>query len=136
MKIDGRCHCGYLTYEAEVDPEKVMICNCTDCQSLSGSAYRTVAFTRPGTFRFLSGEPRVYVKTGDSGARRPQAFCPTCGSPIYSTSMDEGPKVHSIRVGTIRQRASLTPKFQVWCRSAQSWTGDIAGLPKFEKGPS
>jgi hypothetical protein len=25
MKIDGRCHCGYVSYEAEIDPEKVMI---------------------------------------------------------------------------------------------------------------
>jgi len=21
MKIDGRCHCGYVTFEAEADPE-------------------------------------------------------------------------------------------------------------------
>jgi len=136
MKIDGRCHCGYLAYEAEIDPDKVMICNCTDCQTLSGSAFRTVAFTRPGTFRFVSGEPTIYVKTGDSGAKRPQAFCPQCGSPIYSTSTEEGPKVHSIRVGTIRQRAALAPRAQLWCRSAQGWTGALAALPRFEKGPA
>ena len=23
MKIDGGCHCGDITYEAEIDPEKV-----------------------------------------------------------------------------------------------------------------
>ncbi len=40
MKIDGRCHCGYITYEAEIDPEKVMICHCSDCQTLSGSTDR------------------------------------------------------------------------------------------------
>lgn len=22
MKIDGRCHCGYIAYEAEADPAK------------------------------------------------------------------------------------------------------------------
>ena len=32
MKIDGGCHCGAITYEAEVDPEKTSICHCTDCQ--------------------------------------------------------------------------------------------------------
>jgi hypothetical protein len=29
MKIDGRCHCGYITYEAEVDLANVMICHCS-----------------------------------------------------------------------------------------------------------
>lgn len=27
MKIDGGCHCGAITYEAEVDPEKTSICH-------------------------------------------------------------------------------------------------------------
>jgi hypothetical protein len=58
MKIDGRCHCGFITYEAEIDLEKVMLCHCTDCQMLSGSAFRTVAHTREGGFRLLSGEPK------------------------------------------------------------------------------
>jgi len=44
MKIDGACHCGEVKYEAEVDPEKVAICDCTDCQSLSGSAFRINVF--------------------------------------------------------------------------------------------
>jgi hypothetical protein len=37
MKIDGRCHCGYVTFEAEADPETTTICNCTDCQTMSGA---------------------------------------------------------------------------------------------------
>ena len=43
MKISGRCHCGAVRFEAEVDPAEVLICHCTDCQTLSGSAFRTVA---------------------------------------------------------------------------------------------
>jgi hypothetical protein len=48
MKIDGGCHCGYIAYEAEADPAKTYICHCTDCQTLSGSAFRTVLPTRGG----------------------------------------------------------------------------------------
>jgi hypothetical protein len=39
MKIDGGCHCGYITYEAEADPDKTSICHCTDCQHLTGTAF-------------------------------------------------------------------------------------------------
>src|SRR6266853_6663630 len=96
MKIDGRCHCGYITYAAEVDPEQVMICHCADCQILSGSAFRTVAFTLEGSFQLLSGELKKYVKTGESGTRRQQNFCPECGTPICSATVGEGPKIHVI----------------------------------------
>ena len=48
MKIDGRCHCGYVTFEAEADPETTTICNCTDCQTMSGAPFRALIITRPG----------------------------------------------------------------------------------------
>jgi hypothetical protein len=37
MKIDGRCHCGEITFQAEVDPDALNICHCIDCQTLSGT---------------------------------------------------------------------------------------------------
>ena len=135
MKIDGRCHCGYITYEADINPEKVMICHCSDCQTLSGSAFRTVVFTHEDTFKLLSGELKIYVKTGESGTKRPQSFCPECGTPIYSSTMGEGPKVHVIRVGTARQRDQLVPKVQLWCRSSQGWLSDLGSIPNIEKQP-
>jgi hypothetical protein len=70
MKIDGRCHCGIITFEAEVDPVTVAICHCTDCQTLSGTAFRTVVNTKEVAFRLLSGTPKVYVMTAESGNRR------------------------------------------------------------------
>ena len=134
MHVDGRCHCGFITFEAEIDPEKVAICHCTDCQTLTGSAFRTFARSLEGGFRLRSGEPKIYVKTGDSGAKRLHAFCPECGTPIYSTPEGDGPKVYSIRVGTCCQRYELAPRRQNWCRSAQPWIGATASLPASEKG--
>jgi len=134
MKIDGGCHCGKITFEAEIDPNKIGICHCTDCQALSASAFRTFATTVENGFKLLSGTPKVYVKIGDSGNRRGQAFCGDCGSGIYATSADGvGPKVYNIRLGVVRQRAELTPKLQIWTRSAQPWLADINSVPKSER---
>ena len=90
MKVDGSCHCGKIRFEAEVDPGKVVICHCTDCQTLSGTVFRTVVPAIEGTFRILSGTPKVYVKTGESGNKREQTFCPDCGTPIYSATVGGG----------------------------------------------
>jgi hypothetical protein len=135
MKIDGRCHCGYITYEAHIDPDKILICHCTDCQTLSGSAFRVVAYTREDAFKLLSGELKLYVKTSESGNKRPQSFCPECGAPIYATAVGAGPKVYALRVGSIRQRDQLAPNVQVWSRSAQPWATHIGSMRKFEKQP-
>jgi hypothetical protein len=60
---------------------------------------------------------------------------PECGTPIYSTTLGEGPKVHAIRVGTARQRDQLVPKMQLWCRSSQRWLNDLGSISKLETQP-
>lgn len=136
MKIDGGCHCGSIRYEAEVDPAKVVICHCTDCQTLSGSAFRTVVATYEDSFRLLSGAPKVYVKTGDSGNNRELTFCPDCGTPVYSAPAGDGVKVVALRVGTIRQRDQLIPSDQYWFRSSQAWLKNLPTMKKREKQPA
>jgi hypothetical protein len=128
MHVDGGCHCGYVTFEAEVDPESVSICHCTDCQTLTGSAYRVTVRSHPGAFTLKSGQPKNYVKTAESGNQREQAFCPECGTPLFAITVGNAAVV-GIRVGTLRQRRELRPRRQGWCRSALDWVGNIAALP-------
>src|SRR5690349_6652200 len=109
MKIDGSCHCGAIRYEAEIDPDKANICHCTDCQALTGSAFRVTIGTREDRFRLTAGDPRTNLNTtADRGAKRLHAFCGDCGSPINETPAeppaDGSPRRYGLRVGTIRQR--------------------------------
>ena len=76
----------------------------------------------------------VFVKTAESGALREQAFCGTCGTHLYATSVGDGPKSYGIRVGTARQRRELTPSRQVWHHSALPWVDRIGSLEAVEKG--
>ena len=131
MRIDGACHCGKLSYEAEIDPEKVGVCHCTDCQTLSGSAFTAFVQVPKEAFR-LRGESRIYVKTAESGNRRAQAFCPDCGTRLYA-SAEKDPQLFNIRVGSVRQRAALAPKSQVWCRSALPWVMTLASVRQHQK---
>lgn len=137
MQVSGRCFCGAVEYEAEIDPADVAICHCTDCQALSGSAFRTVVFAPEHRFKLLKGKLTVFVKTADSGNKREQTFCPVCGSPIYARAAGRSmataqppPGVAApmlgIRVGTLCQRDALVPRVQYYCRSAQRWALAIA----------
>jgi len=133
IKVNGKCHCGAIAYEAIVDPQRVTICHCTDCQALTGSAYRVSVPTDRESFSLQRGSPAIYVKTAENGARRAQAFCSTCGSPLYTYAADAEPQSYGLRVGCIEQRRELPPRQQKWCHSALQWSMDIARLPRHDR---
>ena len=129
MKVEGKCHCGNIRYEADIDPDRVSICHCTDCQTLTGTAYRVSVPAPRESFSLLAGEPTIYVKIAQSGARRAQVFCANCGSPLYTYDVDQPERI-GLRVGSIKQRRELVPMRQIWCRSALPWSMDISSLPR------
>ena len=133
MHIDGQCHCGHVKYEAEIDPAEIAICHCTDCQRLTGSAYRVTAVTQTGNIRLTANPPKVYTKYGDNGRPRLQSFCSECGSSLFTSGEGEDAALTGIRVGTINQRRDLSPSRQIWCRSALPWINDLDGLPGIEQ---
>jgi hypothetical protein len=128
MKVQGSCHCGQITYEAEVDPARVGLCNCTDCQMLTGSAFRVSVPAPRESFRLLSGQPKEYVKTADSGAKRAHAFCPNCGTPVYAKAAIGETPAYSLRVGCLKQKAQLPPQRRIWCKSALEWSQNVSGI--------
>jgi hypothetical protein len=134
MKIDGGCHCGWLKFEAIIDRDNVNICHCTDCQTLSASAFRAVIASMEIDFKLLNNTPKDYVKTSDNGIPRIQAFCPECGSHIYATSTDNiGNRVFNIRLGSVNQKDQFQPKKQIWCRSALPWVFNLDNIPRIDK---
>jgi hypothetical protein len=132
MHVRGQCHCGKITYEADVDPERVTICHCTDCQALTGSAYRVSVPVAREAVAFSGDSPTLYIKTAESGARRAQAFCSNCGSPLYTYAVDD-PSTYGLRVGCIAERHALIPRKQIWCRSALEWSMDITPVARRER---
>lgn len=131
MKVEGGCHCGRIAYEATIDPARVTICHCIDCQQQSGSAFRVTTFVPDANLAMLRGTPVTYLKTSnESGGRSMHAFCGDCGSNLFVTPLRDGPVYRGIQVGTIRQRHQLKPSKQVWHRSAMDWLGRLADLPE------
>ncbi len=131
MKIHGHCHCGSIRFTAAIDPDKVVACHCSDCQTMSGAPFRAVVPAPADGFE-LQGSPKVYVKTADSGNRRAQAFCGDCGTPLYATSPDN-PTAYGIRLGCVDERAQLPPRKQIWTQSEMPWLHGLAVVPGVPK---
>lgn len=127
MKINGACHCGAISFTAEIDPAGVVACHCTDCQVMSGSPFRAIVTAPMETFK-LNGQPSRYVKVADSGNRRAQMFCANCGTPLFGMAAENATAV-VIRLGCVEQRAQLKPARQIWTHSALPWLGELEAVP-------
>jgi hypothetical protein len=126
MHIDGRCHCGSISFTGEIDPAGVTVCHCLDCQIMSGAPFRTVVEVPIGQFG-LSGKPRRYT-TVQHGKSWIQAFCPKCGTPLFAAAA-ESPASVVVRLGCVTQRAQLRPYAQIWRHLAVPWLPELPSIP-------
>jgi hypothetical protein len=127
MHVHGGCHCGKVTFKTQTDPDKVMICNCAACQTLSGAPFRAIAHAPIKSFQVVA-ETKAYVKVAESGSNRAQVFCPECATPLYSSAVKD-PAAVILRLGCITERDQLTPSFQLWQRSAAPWLQELGSIP-------
>ena len=125
-RIDGSCLCGDVCWEADVDPNRVGVCDCTDCQTVGGSAFQFTTRVARDQFTLQSGELTVYEKIAESGNPRAMSFCGRCATMIHTSNTD-GTGLLSLRLGGCRQKHEFAPRFQIWCQSALSWAAFDSG---------
>src|SRR5262249_39336796 len=98
----------------------------------TATAFGTLAPVEGDKFKLLSGRPKTYIKTAESGNKRTQMFCPKCGTPICSGGAGGEPPIY-VRLAPAQQRAARRPKVQYWSRSAQHWLTGLGSLTRIEK---
>jgi hypothetical protein len=85
-----------------------VVCHCSVGQTFSSSPFRVSAFTYTNIFWLTKGTPKIYLKTAESGRKSLQAFCPDCGTSIYSSDGVDPPSFCALRVGSLRQSDDRT----------------------------
>ena len=122
---EGGCQCGEVRYRIEGDVLDLAVCHCTECQRQSGSAFGMSMLVARQSFHLLSGEPKTFTVTCDSGRRKICAFCANCGTRIYHQVV-EG--LVSIKAGTLDDTSSLEPTAHYWTKRKQRWVEIPAGI--------
>ena len=128
MDVHGSCHCGTVQFEATIDPKRVGLCHCTDCQVFSSAPFRTSALVVGESFRLIQGQPATYSKNAESGNQRNLSFCDRCGTHLYAAPAEGQAGFYSVRVGALAERAEIRPVGQLWCQSELPWLSDLAKL--------
>jgi hypothetical protein len=95
------------------------VCRCKTCQKQSGTAFRVVVAV-PLTAVSIQGLPKTYIRTGDSGQRVVNRFCPDCGSTVVIEPAAL-PGTTIIPAGTLDDTSWLKPAMEIYSDDAQSW---------------
>jgi hypothetical protein len=79
MLYKGRCHCGKIAFEVDLDLQQQIECNCTHC---SRKGYR-LAFVPREKLRLLTPAADTTIYTFNTHKIR-HRFCATCGCAPYA----------------------------------------------------
>ncbi|HLI12864.1 MAG TPA: GFA family protein [Alphaproteobacteria bacterium] len=132
--ITGRCFCGAVRFGFDEPPVAARACWCRDCQYLSSGNASINAIFRTASFK-VSGALAEYVSTADSGSVMRRRFCPRCGTPLFSESLDR-PDLMVVRVGALDDRELGRPSGVIWTASAPSWGFIDPALPHCQGQPA
>ena len=108
LPLTGGCSCGAIRYEVMSFPLLLYTCNCTECQTASGSAFALNMPVLTKDFRIRQGKPREWRRPSPSGADVTSWFCGACGGRIYGERAGR-PESVNLRAGTLDDTSWLTP---------------------------
>lgn len=126
---EGGCLCAKVRFSVAGEPMAQALCHCLDCRKITGSTYSTNIIIAGPNFKLLSGTPKRFAKTADSGSEIVSHFCGDCGSTLWrdGDSFGDG-KI--IKVGTLDDFDALDkaqPAIELFSGQRVSWVGEVAG---------
>ncbi len=133
MERNGGCSCGAVRFTVTAPFLAVGACHCTDCQKAAGGGPNYVALAPASAFAVTQGQPRLYRSERDGGGEVSRAFCPDCGTPLWSIPVD-APFI-PVKLGAFDDYSDLSPAMHIYVSSAPHWHSVPPDLPSFPKMP-
>jgi hypothetical protein len=131
MRVTGGCLCGAIRFEGDAGPQFRVTCYCAGFRRTSRAA-AMMGFTG-GAIHVAPGVREFFCKA-DSGDDIVRAFCPTCGSSIYSRNAGI-PHLIFLRASALDDPSLFARQLAVWAARAPACDVVPAHLPAFAEAP-
>ena len=117
--IAGRCMCGAVHYEIDGNPINSLICQCTQCQKITGTGNAPQLAFLSSDFK-LVGNLTYFKQFADDKNTVSNGFCSSCGNPILKKTTAFPDHVY-IHVGSLDDPSIFQPVIVVYSDSGYSW---------------
>jgi len=134
LPLTGGCSCGAIRYAVASFPLLLYSCNCTDCQTASGSAFGLSMPVATKDFHIVQGTLKGWCRASPTGVDVTSWFCGDCSARIYG-ERDGRPDSRNLRAGTLDDTSWLVPVACMFARSAQPWVQPPADAECHELAP-
>jgi len=124
----GGCVCGAIRYATQTEPEFSLICQCRDCQRISGGGH-AASFAVLTDATTVSGALVYYETVADNGNTVSSGFCGNCGNPVLKKPAGY-PQYLFIHAATLDVPDSFIPQMVVYSKSGQPWDHVDPSLPR------
>ena len=125
---EGGCRCGQVRFRVSEAPLLTMVCHCTGCQRMTGSAFSLSAMYPAAGFAVTAGEPVV----GGLHGPTQHMFCPHCMSWLF-TRPDGADWLVNVRATMFDDAQGFTPFMETYTDEKLAWVTTPArrSYPKF-----
>lgn len=125
--------CGKIRYQLRTTPDIIYYCHCNDCKKSTGSAFHVGLVLEAADVDVLSGQPKGYTKTADSGNQMTRLFCDHCGSPLF-TKDSGAPDNLVVKAGSLDNADHIKPIAELWTIHKSAWATINPDITSLEKG--
>ncbi|KAF1812185.1 hypothetical protein P152DRAFT_458588 [Eremomyces bilateralis CBS 781.70] len=124
----GSCLCGKVKISYSGEPVAQALCHCGDCKKISGGTHSINHVIVSDDFA-VTGDPKQFTKTADSGKSIISHFCGDCGSTLFRTGGSFGP-AHIVKAGVLDTPGVLEkgkPVSELFAPQRPSWVPAVEG---------
>ena len=131
MTRTASCSCGQLRVTVAGEPDRVLACNCLECQRRTGSVFGVSAYFRRAAVLQIEGEQKSVARTAPGNLRFDTRFCPSCGSSVLWSS-SALPDHVAVAVGCFADPGFPAPALVAWTAQKHAWVEFPASCRSFE----
>jgi hypothetical protein len=119
MQRLATCACGQFQVTVEGEPDRVLACNCRECQRRTGSVFGVAAYFPEAQVVSIEGESKTFSRKGGP-LQFDTSFCPTCGTSVLWRS-SALPDHIAIAVGCFADPSFPPPTIVAWTSEQYGW---------------
>ncbi len=127
-ELTGGCACGAIRYQSKGGPKFAIICQCRQCQRITGGGH-AASFAVDAETTEVEGDLSYYEQTSDSGSTTRSGFCGNCGNPVLKTTSGHA-EFTFFHAATLDDPAIYKPEMVVYSTSKQPWDHVDSALPR------